>query len=454
MRISTAQLYDGGASGIGRNQSALYRLQTQMSTGRKILTPSDDPVHSAQAMVTLQSQSVNREFMSAQDNARSSLEMTEGQLTSLTELLQNVRERTVQLGNPTLTDKERGFIAEELEAQFVDLLNIANAQNGEGQFLFSGFQGATRPFGLSANVPPFSVANSAIIYSGDEGQRLLQVEASRQIPITVSGKEVFMDVMNGNGTFAVKAGTNLATGTANTGTGIADGGTVIDLNKWEAALVQPQNFQIRFAQDTTDPNNPVLKYNIVDVASGNSAFTNAAPSAVNGGAEWKTFTSNQAIQFTGLNAAFTADPAGDLGVQLIIDGTPGDGDTFSVRSSQAQNLFDTFQNLIHYSDQPVKLASGGNSDFYSRLNETVQDLDQALEKVLRIRANVGARLNEVDLLKTASADFEIQYSERISNLQDLDYTEAITELNSRQLQLEAAQKSFVRITSLSLFDML
>ena len=48
MRISTQQLYSGGVSGIQRLQSSLYTLQNQIDTGRKIVTPKDDPVGSAQ----------------------------------------------------------------------------------------------------------------------------------------------------------------------------------------------------------------------------------------------------------------------------------------------------------------------------------------------------------------------------------------------------------------------
>ena len=63
-------------------------------------------------------------------------------------------------------------------------------------------------------------------------------------------------------------------------------------------------------------------------------------------------------------------------------------------------------------------------------------------------------MNEIDSLQGTASDLDLQYSERLSNLQDLDYAKAISDLSRQQLQLEAAQKSFVRITSLSLFSVI
>jgi flagellar hook-associated protein 3 FlgL len=74
--------------------------------------------------------------------------------------------------------------------------------------------------------------------------------------------------------------------------------------------------------------------------------------------------------------------------------------------------------------------------------------------VLTVRASVGSRLNEVDTAQTASDDVSLQYAQTISALQDLDYTKAISELNQQQIFLQAAQQSFLKITKLSLFDML
>jgi flagellar hook-associated protein 3 FlgL len=77
-----------------------------------------------------------------------------------------------------------------------------------------------------------------------------------------------------------------------------------------------------------------------------------------------------------------------------------------------------------------------------------------LDNVLTVRASVGSRLNELDTLNTQGDDLDTQYAASISNLQDLDYTKAITDLTKQKTMLEALQQSFVQISGLSLFKLL
>lgn len=453
MRVSTGMMFDNGTSSMLNNQTTLFKLQNQLSTGRRVLTPSDDPVASAQALVTTQSQSVNQQYLENQGTAKGQLALVEGNLDSLTALLQDVRERAVQLGNASLTGKERDFIATEFKSRFEELVGLANSQNGAGQFLFSGFQGATKPFAVNTPVLPqnFDATNPSVDYFGDQGERLLQVEASRQMGITASGLDVFMRIHNGNGEFAVETlGNNvlLPAGQPNAGTAVADQGTILDISKWNASPVQPQDFQVQFRVDST-ATPPVTYYNLVDSASGNSMFTNAAPT---GGppfvGDWKPYTPGQAIPFSGLDAAF----GNDLGAQVLVTGAPADGDRFAVRASRNQSIFDTVQNLIKVAEQPVALAAAGNTELTNDLGGQLTALDRALENVLRVRATVGSRMSELDALESSGSDLDLQFSTRLSNLQDLDYAKAISDLSRRQMQLEAAQASFLRITGLSLFS--
>ena len=447
MRVSTGMMFDNGTAGLLDNQSTLFKLQNQMSTGRRVVTPADDPVASAQALVTTQSQSVNKQYMENQGNARSQLGLVEGNLDSLTSLLQDIRERAVQLGNAALTDKERAFIQSEFRSRFEDLVSLGNAQNGAGQYLFSGYQGATKPFAVNpAGAAPFVAGPTAAVdYFGDQGERLLQVDASRQMGITASGIDVFMRIRNGNGEFSVSTP---STAPLNSGTAIADQGTVLDIAKWNASPVQPQDFQIQFRVDNTvQP--PVTYYGLQDAAGTTSLITGGAVTGAPFAApEWQVYRPGQAIQFSGLAAAF----GGDLGVQVEVEGAPADGDRFAVRSSDNQSIFDTVQNLISIAGQPIAVSSAGNTEFMNDLGGQLAALDRGLENVLRVRASVGSRLAELDALEATGSDLDLQYAARISNLQDLDYASAISDLSRRQMQLEAAQASFVRITGLSLFS--
>lgn len=430
MRISTSQIYDAGTVNIQRNQSALYKLQNQLSSGRRVLTPEDDPVAAAQALLVTQSRDVTAQHLENQGNAGSQLGLVDSQLSSLTNVLQNVRERVIQAGNAALSTSDRASIATELESRLGEMLGIANSQNGSGDFLFSGYQGATLPFAIDASVaavPPAST--SPVGYFGDDGERLLQVSSSRQMAVNVAGSDVFMNARNGNGTFVVATGGNLGGG-INQGAATVDAGSVLDPQKWALAVNNPlagQPLEIRFAVVAG-----VTTYGVYDPVS---AVT-TGPLA---------FTPGQAIPLV-------TSAGVDFGSQVVVQGAPANDDTFTVTPSSSQNLFQTMQSLIGILRTPVGSSTYTNTEFANALGGQLANLDQAFDNVGRVQATVGTRLRELDALTDTSSDLNIQYQQNLSKLQDLDYAKAISEFTQQQVQLEAAQKSFVQISGLSLFN--
>jgi flagellar hook-associated protein 3 FlgL len=74
--------------------------------------------------------------------------------------------------------------------------------------------------------------------------------------------------------------------------------------------------------------------------------------------------------------------------------------------------------------------------------------------VLTVRASLGTRLQELDALDSSGNDRTVQYKAMLSELQDLDYAKATVLLTQQKAMLEAAQQSFVRTSSLSLFNYL
>lgn len=429
MRISTSQIYDTGSLNIQRNQAALFKLQNQLSTGRRVLTPEDDPVAAAQALLVTQAKEMNAQQTTNQGTAESQLGLVDSQLSTLVDLIQNVRERVVQAGNGSLSNSDRQSIATELEARLGELMGIANAKNGAGDYLFSGYQGATKPFSIDA-------AQSAVAYYGDDGERLLQVSSSRIMPVNVAGSDVFMDVKQGNGTFVVATGDNTGGG-INQGSATADAGSVLDLQMWQTALngyswadASQQGFEIRFTSETTyqlydlgDPTTPLLATD--------------AP-----------YTSGSAI------ALDTGNVGEDFGAQVVIQGVPKAGDTFTVQPSTNQSLFETVQSLIGTLKTPVGTSTFTNSEYFNALGQQLTNLDRALDNVSTVQATVGTRLRELDSLAEAASDLNLQYQTTLSDLQDLDYAEAISNFTMQQTYLEAAQKSFAQISGLSLFNYL
>lgn len=401
MRISSGMIYQAGVNSIQRQTSSLLHTQQQLSTGRRILTPADDPVAAARALEVTQAREINSQYITNQDNAKTSLGLAESQLAAIGDLIQNVQQRAVQAGNTTLTASDRDSIAKEVRARFDELIGIANATDGTGQYLFSGYQGNTKPF--SGNVAV------GVAYAGDDGQRALQVSASRQLPVSDAGSDIFERIRNGNGTFV----TDYAS--TNTGSGVIDPGNVL-------GAFNGHSYTLTFSNGAGG-----LEYTVTD----NTAVpaTTTAPA---------TFQSGHAITFDGVNT-------------VTITGTPAAGDSFTLQPSSSESLFDTLRDLITTLERPAG-NTAGNTALANDIGFALRDLSHAQDNVLRVRASVGSRLSEVDALQNVNADLTLQYAQTLSRLQDVDYAEAISNLTQQQINLEAAQKSYLKVSGLSLFN--
>lgn len=400
MRISTTTLFESGTSKLAELQSGLMKAQQQIASGRRMLTPADDPVAAARAFDVEQAKSANTQYGINRQTANSSLALEEGVLQSVTSLLQDVKTLTVSAGNGTYSETERKFLATELQGRFEELLGLANAQDGQGGYLFAGFQ---------SNSQPFSPSASGALYQGDQGERLLQVGAARQIALGDNGSTVFQMNKTGNGSFAT------STAGSNGGTGIVSPGVVVD-----ASLLTGHHYSVTF-----DVTGGVTTYEITDTTS-NTVLSSGNP-----------YTSGQAIAFDGM--------------QFEVSGAPASGDSVAIAPSTSQSVFDTIKNLINVLNAPAGGAAS-QARLTNGLSVANGNIDNALDNVLTVRASVGARLKELQSLDDAGESANIHFAQTLSELQDLDYTKAISNLMQQQTVLSAAQQSFVKISNLSLFN--
>ena len=114
------------------------------------------------------------------------------------------------------------------------------------------------------------------------------------------------------------------------------------------------------------------------------------------------------------------------------------------------DIFATLQNLVTLLNTPLTPAN--QAAFTTGIANGLTSIQQGLDNVLTVRASIGSRLNELDQLDISGSDLELQYSKSLSEIQDLDYAAALSDLSKNQTIMEAAQKSFVATTSLSLFS--
>jgi len=420
MRISTSTIYDSGVATMQQQTQKLLQTQQQLSTGMRILTPADDPVAAAQALQLTQAQAINTQYATNMGTAGDSLALEDTTLGSITSLLQNVQTIAVSAGDPTLSAGDRATLANEVLGNYQNLLGLANTTDGSGQYLFSGYRGGVRPFSESAP--------GTVVYNGDQGQRLIQIGASQQVAVSDAGSEVFQRIPTGNGSFATQAAAG------NTGSGVIDGGTVLDPAKWNAAG-NNHDYSIKFSVSGGS-----TTYDIVDNTTGKSMLTGNPAAAT--GPYPDTYTSGSSI-----NLSQAGPPAFDLGAQLSISGTPSDGDSFTVKTAH-QDVFTTLNSLA------TLLQTASGAALTNGLAAAQLNLTNALQNVTAVRASTGVRQNEITAAQSAGSNLDLQYSQTLSRLQNVDYAQAASNLSQEQLNLQAAQKSFAQVAGLSLFSYL
>ena len=190
-RISTHQFSQNGLNSILDAQSQVSKLQTQMATGKRIQTASDDPQAAAQ-LSSLKSELSRMEVLQRNiDAANTSLSIEESALGSINEALSRVRELSIQGNSSAISDKEREMLALEVDQIFSHVLSLANTQNAYGEYIFAG---------SATDTPAYDQEGT---FQGDEQVRELNIAPGITVRTGDSGVAVFEEIDAGVNTFDV-----------------------------------------------------------------------------------------------------------------------------------------------------------------------------------------------------------------------------------------------------------
>lgn len=396
MRISSNMMFDSNVASMNLQQSRLLQTQQQMSSGNRILNASDDPLAAASVLEVSQQDATNTQYSANRAAARSTLSIADGTLQSVTSLIMDVQSTVISAGHGSLDATARKALANNLTANLQSLLGLANSKDGQGKYLFGGFQSNTAPFAQTA---------AGIAYMGNDGQQQVQVSANQQLASTDSGADIFMRIRNGNGVFDAKAAA------ANTGTAGISPGSVTN-----PALLTGNSYSLTF-----NVVGGVTTYDVMNTTTG------AAVSAGN------PYVSGQSISFAGM--------------QTSVSGVPATGDVFTVQPSANESVFTTISDVITALNTPT-------ANLTASLSRGINNLNNALNNVLTTQSSVGVRINQIDTLQTYGDNVGLQFKQILSGLQDTDYTKAAIALSQQNLELQAAHQSFAKVSNLSLFTYL
>ena len=209
MRVSTANRYETAVDSLQRRQQDMVEAQTQMTSGKRINRPSDDPAGAARAERAFISQQRIQSDQRSVNVSRNAMTLTESALGQAGDVMQNLRETLVGAGNGSYTPAERVTQAAQLMQYRGQLMALANQGDGNGGYLFGG-QGAS--------AMPFLDTAGGVVSATTGGQ--MQLSSREQMPTTADGAAIWLSARSGNGVFVSAAAAS------NTGTGWIDAGNV------------------------------------------------------------------------------------------------------------------------------------------------------------------------------------------------------------------------------------
>ncbi|HHX94792.1 MAG TPA: flagellar hook-associated protein FlgL [Clostridia bacterium] len=188
MRVTNGMIADTVLRNLNRNLKRLQKMQEQMSSGKTVSRPSDDPVNVARIM-RLQSMVHEQEkYHDNMKNAQGYIDNAESALATVSDIMNRARELAVYGANGSMSDEDRKALAAEVDELISETIEVANT-SFDGRYVFGGFK---------SEEPPFSrdEVDGSINYSGDSGKMEWEVARGVTIPVNIPGDELFQ---NGSG---------------------------------------------------------------------------------------------------------------------------------------------------------------------------------------------------------------------------------------------------------------
>jgi len=394
--ISTLSFQMNAVDQMDALQQAMSKTQTELSTGKQIQTAADNPVGMTQVVQLNTQLSASQQYVANGNLAGTNLKLEAQALTDATNVLQSVRDTAIQGNNATMNTSDRQNLATQLQQQLQQLVGIGNRQDGQGNYVFSGNAVGTQPFAQNGN---------SVAYAGANQVSRIQLSAEQQISTGDTGSSVFMNIPAGNGVFTTAASSG------NTGSASIGAGTVTDPSQWV-----PDTYTISFSSPT--------QYTVTDTTTGTPVTTGTISS---------TAGASNTIAFNG--------------VQVTLSGNPNAGDSFTVAPAGTASVFSTVSGLI----STLNSTTLSSAQIATRVNQGIQQIDQALNQFSNVQASVGARIDAVSAAQGTAQSQQTDYQSAVSQLSNTDYAQATTKLSTEELALQAAQKSYASMMSLTLF---
>ncbi len=401
MRLSTNLFYQRAQDSLTQSQSRLDKVQLQLTKQTRILSPADDPIGNSQVLALDEKLAQNSQFDRNSVTLENNLSREESVLSNIVGFVQRARVLANQAGNGSYSQENREALALELRNIEDAIFDFTNAQDESGEYIFAGYQNRIQPMN-------YDQATQSYRYDSDDGQRQIQLSPSLYLPAGDPGSKVF-------GTLSKRVDVEF-TGGNNLVNSLSASNRETLANYWDAGDAATQSATINFVGGN---------YEIID-GGGTTVATGA-------------YTAGDTISYQGLE------------INTSDDVVNGDSITFDINEPVSRNLLTQIGDLASALEN-----SDGNQKFSYReeIASSLDAFDDAISSITDTQAKVGARLNVLENTRLSNADLEIVNKKARSDIADVDYSTAITDLIKNETIYSAAQQVFTRVSRLSLFDYL
>ncbi|MCW8107584.1 flagellar hook-associated protein FlgL [Alteromonas ponticola] len=405
MRISTNQFFNRNLDAIMDSQRKLADTQEQLSTGKRINRPSDDPVGAAQ-VVRLTEQLANIDQYKKNNGLFiSRLEQQETVLSNINDAAGRARQLIQQAGSGVLNDADRRAIGSEIQQIRDEVLDLMNAKDPSGDYMFAGFQADSPAFSFNP-----AATGKAVRFEGDSGTNSVKLSDSVTLRNTTSGQDVFENVIAPQG-FSV-------TGSA---------GATVDKSDVANQDAFDSFFNANYDGFTAANND----FRLTLQAGNQVQLTNVASGAV-----------IDTVDYT------AGEPFTIQGMSFTVSGAAGDTVDFSLNKPEKKNIAETLHDI--YTALAVDGVSGDT--LRKSIQGAISSIDSATDKISAEVSSIGGRQNVATAVFETNLDLEVNVRSARANIEETDFAEASAEFARQETALNAALQTFPRISSLSLFN--
>lgn len=447
-RVGTANMYDNSIRNVSARQTSLVNLQENLTSGKRVVRASDDPVSAAQAERALTRISRIQTEQRALENQRNAIAQAESTMGDAIGLVQEARQLMVNAGNGALSSNERATIANQLQSLRDQLTAVANRTDTNGIPLLGALGSAQSPFMGPLNSTP------DYLFAGQAGQT---ASDGVTLPNTLDGDSAFMFDAKRDGSFhaEITPGPSTVIVPAPPPSSVpAMGQPNRALTTSAITVAEGTNFNknpvtglaytysVSFSTVTLDPATNTLSatYN---VTSTDPAFVPPAQQTLTPIKIGEKGEFNINGLPPGMSMKVTTLPT------KAVDGTitlsPANGDTINI-SPQA-SVFSVIDKAI------AEIKAAPNSNVAAQASgQALANIDIGLERMSNIRSYAGELLNRADRITGDQSKRSEQLEADRSRAEDLDMIKGISDFQNQQTGYQAALQTYASVQKLSLFN--